>query len=325
MGNRKSPFTTGEFFETVMGVLKEKGKVPPILDYANATRDVVILDTSDFFLQQALNFGGNEGIYLDLSISIYDKEDRKYVRSPLGVIKTLEESEWAFHTMGALAGDFTYSAVQYTREHSADFEWVGYSIIPFYRDGSKAAYSLFEKDYKAAVSDKDNMLVNPNWGCVVIRNNQTKDEERFDAPEREGVKFVVGRKYEMTDWFSGGVSLWEVSSIDDGKVTFSIDRHELDGDHKCEETHEITKDSMGNEQVVLFEYKGEQCVLSACGTYGEYAEYEEEPDEPEPEEVRGKDYYCPCDVPDENGEFHCPFGATGGDSCRNHCGQGADE
>lgn len=36
----------------------------------------------------------------------------------------------------------------------------------------------------------------------------------------------------------------------------------------------------------------------------------------------------PCDIPNENGEFICPFNAemdSSGYACRNHCGLGVDE
>lgn len=35
----------------------------------------------------------------------------------------------------------------------------------------------------------------------------------------------------------------------------------------------------------------------------------------------------PCDYPDENGVFHCPYEGMGSESemCRNFCGLGVDE
>ena len=37
------------------------------------------------------------------------------------------------------------------------------------------------------------------------------------------------------------------------------------------------------------------------------------------------EYKTPCDYPDENGEYHCPYDAQGGDACRCYCGLGVDE
>ena len=33
----------------------------------------------------------------------------------------------------------------------------------------------------------------------------------------------------------------------------------------------------------------------------------------------------PCDYPDEDGHFHCPYDADGSDDCRRYCGLGVDE
>jgi hypothetical protein len=42
--------------------------------------------------------------------------------------------------------------------------------------------------------------------------------------------------------------------------------------------------------------------------------------------MANKEY--PCDIPDSNGEFHCPFEAefnSSGYACRIYCGMGVDE
>jgi len=33
----------------------------------------------------------------------------------------------------------------------------------------------------------------------------------------------------------------------------------------------------------------------------------------------------PCDYPDSEGHYHCPYDADGSDDCRRYCGLGADE
>ena len=33
----------------------------------------------------------------------------------------------------------------------------------------------------------------------------------------------------------------------------------------------------------------------------------------------------PCDYPDSDGHYHCPYDAQGGDDCRRYCGLGVDE
>lgn len=35
--------------------------------------------------------------------------------------------------------------------------------------------------------------------------------------------------------------------------------------------------------------------------------------------------HTPCDYPDYNGHYSCPFDANGSDDCRRFCGLGVDE
>ena len=43
------------------------------------------------------------------------------------------------------------------------------------------------------------------------------------------------------------------------------------------------------------------------------------------EEQAGQPEANPCDYPDNEGHFNCPFDANGPDDCRRHCGLGVDE
>lgn len=77
-------------------------------------------------------------------------------------------------------------------------------------------------------------------------------------------KFNIGEEYESVCWFTGGVGYYTVKAKDDESVTFSIGRHELDGDHQCEdETYELKYDDDGNEYVVLYEYGGHENRIRA--------------------------------------------------------------
>lgn len=44
-----------------------------------------------------------------------------------------------------------------------------------------------------------------------------------------------------------------------------------------------------------------------------------------PIESQTSDKKTPCDYPDNDGHFSCPYDAQGGDDCRNFCGLGVDE
>ena len=63
---RKEPITTTELFNN------NKGKLPDILDYANAARDAVPIKTENFCVKNNLDYGGSEGIYLGLFAEAYD-------------------------------------------------------------------------------------------------------------------------------------------------------------------------------------------------------------------------------------------------------------
>ncbi len=73
---RKRPMTTEELFNMVSGILKEKGKLPDILDYGLATHSPVAIKNYEYGLKNKLDYGGNEGIYLDMWIE-YTAEGKK--------------------------------------------------------------------------------------------------------------------------------------------------------------------------------------------------------------------------------------------------------
>lgn len=64
----KRPMTTAELFNKICSILKEKNKMPDILDYGLATHAPVPIKTYEFDLKTNLTYGGNEGIYLGLRI-----------------------------------------------------------------------------------------------------------------------------------------------------------------------------------------------------------------------------------------------------------------
>ena len=92
------PMTTEELFEKINSILIEKSKIPDILDYGNATSNPVPIRTYEFDLRNFLNYGGNEGIYLDLWIE-YRVENEKR-RAAIGTYKTLYEDDNAMHIAG---------------------------------------------------------------------------------------------------------------------------------------------------------------------------------------------------------------------------------
>ena len=52
------PMTTEELFEKINSILKEKSKIPDILDYSLATSNPIPIRTYEFDLRNSLNYGG---------------------------------------------------------------------------------------------------------------------------------------------------------------------------------------------------------------------------------------------------------------------------
>ena len=108
------PMTTKELFDRIQTILKEKDKLPDILDYGLATSDPVPIRTYQFDLKSNLNYGNSEGIYLDLWIVYFDDGERQ--QKGLGTYKTLSTSNEAMHTMAALLADFIIEECAYGGE-----------------------------------------------------------------------------------------------------------------------------------------------------------------------------------------------------------------
>ena len=62
------PITTKDLFDKICNILKEKGRLPDILEYKSPTSNPVPVTTYEYELGSKLAYGGNEGIYLDLWI-----------------------------------------------------------------------------------------------------------------------------------------------------------------------------------------------------------------------------------------------------------------
>ena len=106
----KKPMTTEELFNKIREILKEKGKLPDILDYGLSN----------------LTYGGNEGIYLSLWIEYFVNDERR--TNSVGTFKTLDESNKAMHIMAALLADFIIEEYAYVNANLHDFTWEGADV-----------------------------------------------------------------------------------------------------------------------------------------------------------------------------------------------------
>lgn len=172
---KKRPMTTEEFFNRINGILKEKGKLPDILDYGLATHEPVSIMTYEFELKNNLDFGGSEGIYLDLWIAYV--EDGKRCTKELGIFKTLGTDERAMHMMAALLADFIMEGYAYVNANLDDFTWKGAEVYVIEESGEKSQWGYSCGTMESALKRKDGLL--KKYPKVIVRDNATREEKIY--------------------------------------------------------------------------------------------------------------------------------------------------
>ncbi len=170
------PMTTEELFEKINSILKEKGKIPNILDYGLATSNPIPIRTYEFDLRSSLNYGGNEGIYLDLWIE-YRVENEKR-RATIGTYKTLYEDDNAMHIMASLLADFIIEEYSYVNGNLDDFTWEGADVHVLKDNGERMNWGYTCGTMEAALKKKDELL--KHHKKVVVRDNETRKEKIYE-------------------------------------------------------------------------------------------------------------------------------------------------
>ena len=132
------PMTTEELFEKINSILIEKSKIPDILDYSLATSNPIPIRTYEFDLRNTLNYGGNEGIYLDLWIE-YRVENEKR-RAAIGTYKTLYEDDNAMYIMASLLANFIIEEYSYVNKNLDDFTWEGADVHALKENGDRMSW-----------------------------------------------------------------------------------------------------------------------------------------------------------------------------------------
>lgn len=169
-GVRTSPMTTAELFQTVCGILDEKGMIPDILDYELPGHEPAEIKTCDYRIKNSLQYGGSEGIYLDLWIEYYEG-GQKRCRS-LGSFKTLEDDRKAMHVMANLLADFILEEHDYVKSHYDDFVWTGADVYAVNEKGEKSKWSYTCMDMDSALRKKDELL--EEYRHIAVRDNATR-------------------------------------------------------------------------------------------------------------------------------------------------------
>ena len=173
---RKRPMTTEGLFDTICKILKEKGKLPDILDYGLATHSPVSITNYEYGLKNKLDYGGNEGIYLDLWIE-YIAEGKKCANG-LGTFKTLRADDEAMHIMAALLADFIIEEYAYVNANLDDFTWEGADVYPADESGNRKGGGYSCGTMEAALKKKDELLM--KYNKVIVRDNATRKEKIYE-------------------------------------------------------------------------------------------------------------------------------------------------
>lgn len=178
----KRPMTTKELFEKIRDILKEKDKLPDILDYGLATDKPIPIRNYEFDLKNNLDYGGSEGIYLDLWIVYFSDGERS--THDLGTFKTLDSSNEAMHIMADLLADFIIEESSYVNKNLDDFTWQGADVRAFDENGKPLNWCYSCNNMEDALNRKDDLL--KKYPKVVIRDNATREEKHFSREEESG-------------------------------------------------------------------------------------------------------------------------------------------
>lgn len=172
---RKKPMTTEELFNIVCKILKEKGRLPDILDYGLPTYRPVPITTYEFDLKNNLGYGGSEGIYLDLWME-YCANGKTHAEG-VGTFKTLREDDEAMHVMAALLADFIIEEYAYVNANLDDFTWGGADVYLADESGKRTGGGYSCGTMEAALKRKDELL--KKYPKIIVRNNATREEKIY--------------------------------------------------------------------------------------------------------------------------------------------------
>ena len=177
---RKNPYTTAELFNIIDKKLKENGKLPGILDYGLPEHSDIQIKSYEWDLIGIVNFGGSEGIYLDLYCRGETGNDTKQV--PVGTYKTLHEDLDAFKEMGDLNAEFVFETRSLVNKNMDDFTWMGYNI--YEQDAEDRIIPRYEvRDWKRALSVADEMAKDRRHPVnrILLRENSTRIVTAYDV------------------------------------------------------------------------------------------------------------------------------------------------
>lgn len=128
---RKKPYTTAEFFDIITEkALDKHPDIKKILEYSSASFREKEIRSDQFSPEIRIDYGGNEGIYLDFSIrgNLSGDSGQTDEIFHIGTVKTLYESDEAMYLMGKLNAALVIEMYKFLREEWEDFTWNGYVV-----------------------------------------------------------------------------------------------------------------------------------------------------------------------------------------------------
>lgn len=129
---RKKPYTTKEFFDTITEkVLDEHPDIKEIIDYSLASSHEQEIRSDQFSPEINIDYGENEGIYLDFRIrgNLSENPGQADETIHIGTVKTLSECDDAMYLMGKLNAALVIETYKFLREDWEDFMWSGYVVF----------------------------------------------------------------------------------------------------------------------------------------------------------------------------------------------------
>ncbi|MCR5367149.1 hypothetical protein [Eubacterium sp.] len=122
---RKNPYTAAELFDAVTNILKEKNKLPDIIDYTLSSSEAreYYLTNEEFEIRSELMYGGSEGCYVDVNIISIDR------CLHIGSVKCLGSDDDSMRTMGVIAAEYVIEGVNFVNRNMDDFNFEGYTVF----------------------------------------------------------------------------------------------------------------------------------------------------------------------------------------------------
>lgn len=186
MINKKTLYTASGLFKTIMKKLKEEKRVPDFLEYAIPTRNKYEFRNYAFDILGTVNFGSNEGIYIDVFFR-GDIGDSNISSGSMGTIKTLNRDEDSFYRMAELMAAFQLAANTFVNEHLDDFTWTGFDIY-YLKAGENQPKCGFTcsglKTKNEAIKRACELFpTDPRYVEAIIINNANNDKYQFSREE----------------------------------------------------------------------------------------------------------------------------------------------